>query len=200
MKKLLKERFQELAGINTLAELSPELKARAAMAAKDQDRDQQADRFGKSYGREGEADDSAFKAFIGKELGPREDYMTKISNIDILDTGDGFSAAAYGKVGQRKSTLHIRINYRMSSDSLMVEVLNDQGNRIWDNIKDQFFNRQSIGILKQMIKIANPESKLAKTHWASFEIGNSGVFKESKTTTKKLFKLIKEALIKRKNK
>ena len=175
MKKLLKERFQELAGIKSLDELSPELKAKAAMAAKSQGRNKQADRFGKSIGREGDADDSAFKAFIGKELGPREDYMIKISNIDILETGDGFSAVAYGKVGRRKSTLQIEINYSVTSDSLTVEVLNERSP--WENIKDKFFNRQSIGILKQMIKISNPESKLANTHWASFKIEGAGVKK-----------------------
>ena len=81
-KNLLIERFQELAGIKPISELSPELKAKAAMAAKSQGRNQQADRFGKSYGEE-EQDDSAFKAFIGKELGAKEDYMIKITNIDI---------------------------------------------------------------------------------------------------------------------
>ncbi len=48
MKKLLKERFQELAGIKPLDELSPELKARAAQSARRQGRDQQADKFGSS--------------------------------------------------------------------------------------------------------------------------------------------------------
>ena len=48
MKKLLTERFQELAGIKPLDELSPELKARAAMKASQQGRDKQAGVFGKS--------------------------------------------------------------------------------------------------------------------------------------------------------
>ena len=73
--------------------------------------------------------------------------------------------------------------------------------KLTDNIKDQFFNRQSIGILKQMIKIANPESKLAKTHWASFEIGNSGVMKESikrKKLAESVLKMTKKLLNNRK--
>ena len=48
MKKQLTERFQELAGIKPLSELSPELKAKAAMAARSQGRKQQANRFGTS--------------------------------------------------------------------------------------------------------------------------------------------------------
>jgi len=194
-KQLLKERFQQLAGIKPLTELSPELKARAALAAKSQGRNQQANRFGKSDSDFEDADDSAFAAFTGKELG-REDYMIEINKVEVEKYG--LSIVAYGKVGQRKSTLHIRIKYMISSDSLMVEVLNERS--VWENIKDQFFNRQSIGILKQMIEIINPESKLAKTHWASFEIGNSGIQKESKTPTKQILKLVKEALNKRKNK
>jgi len=49
-KQLLKERFQQLAGLKPLYELSPELKARAATSARQQGRDTQADKFGSSMG------------------------------------------------------------------------------------------------------------------------------------------------------
>ena len=194
-KQLLKERFQELAGIKPLSELSPELKAKAAVAAKSQGRNQQADRFGKSIGREGDADDSAFKAFIGKELGAREGYMIEITNVEVEKYG--LSIVAYGKVN--RDNLHIKIHYRMSDDAVNVETLGNSA-RQWKNIGEQFFNRQSINTIKSMIKLINPESKLVNTHWASFPIMGAGIYKESKTTTKKILKLVKEALSKRKNK
>ena len=195
MKKLLKERFQELAGLKPLAELSPELKARAAMAAKSQGRNQQANRFGQSSGEE-EADDSAFKAFMGKELGPREDYMIKITNIDIEKYGLSF--VAYGKVN--RNTLHIKIHYRTSDDAINVETLNDSGT-LWQNISKQFFNRQSINTIKSMIKIINPESKLVKAHWASFPITGAGVYKEGikrKKLAESVLKMTKKLLNNRK--
>ena len=194
MKKLLVERFQELAGIKPLDELSPELKAKAAMAAKSQGRNQQADRFGKSYGEE-EQDDSAFKAFIGKELGAREDYMIKITNIDIEEYG--LSIVAYGKVN--RDNLHIQIHYRMSDDAVNVETLGDS-ERLWKNIGKQFFNRQSINTIKSMVKIINPESKLVKAHWASFPITGAGIFKESikrKKLAESVLKMTKILLSKR---
>ena len=194
MKKLLKERFQELAGIKPLDELSPELKAKAAMAAKSQGRNKQGDRFGKSYGEEA-ADDSAFKAFIGKELGAREGYMIEITTVEVEEYG--LSIVAYGKVN--RDNLHIKIHYRMSDDAVNVETLGNSA-RQWKNIGEQFFNRQSINTIKSMIKLINPESKLVNTHWASFPIMGAGIYKESKTTTKKILKLVKEALSKRKNK
>ena len=196
MKKQLTERFKELAGIKPLSELSPELKAKAAMAARSQGRKQQANRFGTSYGEE-EADDSAFKAFIGKELGPREDYMIKITNIDIEKYG--LSIVAYGKTN--RDTIHIEIKYSMSDDAVNIETLNDSS--VWQNINNQFFNRQSINTIKSMIKIINPESKLVKAHWASFPITGAGVYKESierKKLAESVLKMTKKLLNKRKNK
>ena len=180
-KQPLIERFQQLAGLKPLYEISPELKARAAMAAKSQGRDQQADRFGKSYGREGEADDSAFKAFMGKELGPREDYMTEITNIDVVK--DGFEVRTYASQATRASKSkapNLEIIYNTSSDNLIVKAgtsPNRTRRPIWPSIKDQYFSRKDIKILQSMIKIVNPESELANTHWASFKIGGAGVFK-----------------------
>jgi hypothetical protein len=177
-KQTLTERFQQLAGLKPLYEISPELKARAAMAAKSQGRDQQANRFGKSYGREGEADDSAFKDFMGKELGPQEDYMTEITNIDVVK--DGFEIRTYASQATRASKSkapNLEIIYNTSSDNLIVNAGTSSGRSVWPNIKDQYFSRKDIGTLKSMIKIVNPESKLANTHWSSFKIEGAGVFK-----------------------
>ena len=154
-KQTLTERFQQLAGLKPLYEISPELKARAAMAAKSQGRDQQANRFGKSYGREGEADDSAFKAFIG-EVRTYASQATRAS---------------------KSKAPSLEIIYNTSSDNLIVKAEASSGRSVWPNIKDQYFSRKDIGTLKSMIKIVNPESKLANTHWSSFKIEGAGVFK-----------------------
>jgi len=50
-------------------------------------------------------------------------------------------------------------------------------NDFWDYNNENFFNRKDVETLKQMIKIVNPESELANTHWASFKIEGAGVKK-----------------------
>ena len=177
-KQLLKERFQQLAGLKPLYELSPELKARAAGKAKEQGRDTQADRFGKSKSYGDKADDSAFKDFIGKELGPQDGYMTKLSNIDVEQ--DGFKAmgtSSESELRNRFGVLILKYKIEGNYESLTAENVDSSSPEIWNKNKDRWFNRQSIGILKQMIKISNPESKLANTHWASFKIEGAGVKK-----------------------
>ena len=89
----------------------------------------------------------------------------------------------------------------MSDDAVNIETLNDSS--VWQNINNQFFNRQSINTIKSMIKIINPESKLVKAHWASFPITGAGVYKESierKKLAESVLKMTKKLLNKRKNK
>ena len=123
--------------------------------------------------------------------------MIKITNIDIEKYG--LSIVAYGKTN--RDTIHIEIKYSMSDDAVNIETLNDSS--VWQNINNQFFNRQSINTIKSMIKIINPESKLVKAHWASFPITGAGVYKESierKKLAESVLKMTKKLLNKRKNK
>ena len=199
MKKLLKERFQELAGIKPLDELSPELKARAAQSARRQGRDQQADKFGSSgtnFGPDTTINpQGALSAFIQKPLGnglSDEDKPT-ISKVDIEHYGFKLRAL------NQSSDLVFDIQYQTEKDSLKIfPIRKDQ---FWQHNQDKFFNRQDIALLKQMIKILNPESELANTHWASFEIEGAGVMKESikrKKLAESVLKMTKILLSKRK--
>ena len=69
MKKTLNERFQQLAGIKPLAEISPELKARAAQSAAGQNRFDQAKKFGsaQTFGGGAGGEDSALGKFMNKK-------------------------------------------------------------------------------------------------------------------------------------
>jgi len=188
-KDLLVERFQQLANIHPLSEISPELKARAAQSAAQQGRTSQARKFGsaKDFGEKGE--DSALADFIGKTFG--REGMLDIKNAEV--TADGFRITTLsnmdGSYGGR-----VDFTYDKNDDRLSIPIM---GGSIKD-IKDRLLVRQDAELLKRIIKIVNPESKLGNTHWASFKVDGAGIVKESKKLTKKVLSLIKEALNKRK--
>ena len=198
MKKPINERFQELAGIKPLAELSPELKARAALGTRRQGRDQQAAKFGSSmdadaFGGKMHNPESALGAFTGKFLGNDRENPSEITSVDI--TNYGFTLRAL----TQSTDLNFDLQYMISKDSL--KIYPTTTNDFFDYNKDKFFNRKDIGLFKQMIKIVNPESELANTHWASFKIEGSGIKKENRRElAESVLKLTKKLITKVKNK
>jgi len=66
-------------------------------------------------------------------------------------------------------------NYYLAGDRLELKF----NGKFFDNTtnKDMIIGRDAVRLFQSMIKIVNPESKLAKSHWASFEFDGGKVFK-----------------------
>jgi len=175
MKKTLNERFQQLAGIKPLAEISPELKARAAQSAAGQNRFDQAKKFGsaQTFGGGAGGEDSALGKFMNKTFGRPEvdpDYVFTLEKASI--NRDGFEFMAFKKGDSGNAILG---NYYLAGDRLELKF----NGKFFDNTtnKDMIIGRDAVRLFQSMIKIVNPESKLAKSHWASFEFDGGKVFK-----------------------
>ena len=179
MKKPLIERFQQLAGLKPLYEISPELKARAAQSAAQQGRKDQARKFGSSMGwGDNQGRDAALGDFIDKELGypvnDRGDYdfngtnkFLKIIKADI--DGDGFNFLAVSDRGNDKAQFY----YNKEQDTLSVNL----SGKSMQDLKGNIFDRADVALFKNMISTVNPESKLGKSHWASFKLDGEEIKK-----------------------
>lgn len=202
MKKPLLERFQQLAGIKPLAEISPELKARAAQSAAGQNRFDQAKKFGsaQTFGGGAGGEDSALGQFMNKTFGRPEvdpDYVFSIEKATINRDGFEFQAFKKGDSGNA-----IGGNYYLAGDRLELKFEGDFFRKNEDN-KNVIIGRDAVRLFQNMIKIVNPESKLAKSHWASFEFDGGKVFKgtanenlnESKKMLKKIYNILKENIL-----
>ena len=176
MKKPLNERFQQLAGIKPLAEISPELKARAAQSAAGQNRFDQAKKFGaaQTFGGGAGGEDSALGQFMNKTFGRPEvdpDYVFAIEKATINRDGFEFQAFKKGDSGNMISG-----NYYLAGDRLELKFSGKFFDDNEDN-KNVIIGKGAVRLFQNMIKIVNPESKLAKSHWASFEFDGGNVFK-----------------------
>ena len=201
MKKPLTERFQQLAGIKPLSEISPELKARAAQKAAGQGRFDQARKFGsaQTFGGARGGEDSALGKFINKTFGrPEVDpkYEFKVEKTEV--NKDGFTFMAFG---MDNSSNMINGTYKSESDKLELKFDGPFFKRNPEN-QNAIIGKGAVKLFQNMIKVVNPESKLSNVHWTSFGFDGGNVFKgspmenlnESKKMLKKIYDILKESM------